>query len=378
MKSGLLTFLACPDCYSDLDLEASSSSNGEVLEGWLRCVNCRQSFEIVRGIPRMLATDLSAAKKKTARAFGYEWRHFVEMHDAYESQFLDWIHTLRPRFFRRKVVLDAGCGIGRHAFFAAKYGAREVIAMDLSEAVETCYANTAHLPNVHVVQGDIYRPPFRPQSEGGTFDFAYSIGVLHHLPDPEAGFRSLVNVLKPGGTIFGWVYGYENNGLIHVFVDPLRQGLTSRLPPPVVEGLSWPVTLVLVCLVKGVYRPLHGTRLFKRLPLHEYLYTLSLFTFRQNHSIVFDHLIAPIAHYIKREEFQGWFRRAGLRYVELSWRNENSWRGRGTVPVPSVVSMVGPMPASAHLAAVEASTSAPLPLAVAGVGAGPSTVGQGG
>lgn len=332
MKQGLLRYLRCPDCFSELRLEPEHATEGEVMEGTLRCRSCGREFAVTRGIPRMLPATLSEAKEKTAKAFGYEWLHFVEMHDAYETQFLDWIHALRPEFFEGKVVLDAGCGIGRHAYFAAKYGAREVIAMDLSDAVETCYANTGHLPNVHVIQGDIYHPPFLPSKQGGTFDFIYSIGVLHHLPDPEAGFHSLVGTLKPGGTIFGWVYGYENNEFIHFVVDPVRKAITSRMPPRLMKAVSWPITLVLEAAVRGVYRPLHGTRLFKRLPLHEYLYTLSFFTFRQNHSIVFDHLIAPIAFYIRREEFEGWFDRAGLANVELSWRNENSWRGRGTLP----------------------------------------------
>jgi SAM-dependent methyltransferase len=338
LKARLLEFLGCPDCHSELAMTVAKSSDGEVMEGRLQCVKCSRNFEIRRGIPRLLPTNLSADEEKTARAFGYEWRHFVEMHDVYEKQFLDWIHSLQPDFFKDKMVLDAGCGIGRHAYFAAKYGAHDVVAMDLSDAVETCFANAGHLPNVHVVQADIYHLPFRGVDKGGTFDFVYAIGVLHHIPDPEAGFRSLVGVLKSGGAIFGWVYGYENNGFIHYVVDPIRKAITSRLPPGVVNAVSWPVTVVLQAVVKGVYRPLHGTWLGNRLPLHEYLYSLSFFSFRQNHSIVFDHLIAPIAFYLKREDFEGWFKRAGLEQVELSWRNQNSWRGFGRVPEPQAVS----------------------------------------
>jgi len=40
-----------------------------------------------------------------------------------------------------------------------------------------------------------------------TFDFIYSIGVLHHTPDTRAAFLRLVPLLKPGGTIAIWVYG---------------------------------------------------------------------------------------------------------------------------------------------------------------------------
>jgi hypothetical protein len=42
---------------------------------------------------------------------------------------------------------------------------------------------------------------------------------------------------------------------------------------------------------------------------------------------VFDHLVAPTAFYIRRDEFAAWFARAGLGSPSLSWRNQNSWRG---------------------------------------------------
>jgi len=154
------------------------------------------------------------------------------MHRLYEQQFLDWISPIEPAFFEGKLVLDAGCGIGRHAFFAARYGAKDVVAMDLSAAVETAFRNIGRLPNAHVIQADILAPPFARAAGKGAFDFIYSIGVLHHLPDPEAGFRSLVRCLRPGGTFFGWVYGYENNALVHRVIDPVRRRVTSRLPPP--------------------------------------------------------------------------------------------------------------------------------------------------
>ncbi len=250
------------------------------------------------------------------------------MHAQYRDQFLDWIYPLQPDFFRDRVVLDAGCGIGRHAYFAALFGAREVIAMDLSDAVETAYGHLAKLPNAHVVQADIYHPPLR-RALGGPFDLVYSIGVLHHLPQPEEGFASLVRLLRPGGTLFAWVYGHENNGIVHHFIDPLRKHVTTKLPPPLVRTLAWPLAVVLHAAAKSIYRPLRNTRWVRFLPLHAYLSTLSSFSFRHNYSIVFDHLIAPIAFYIKRAEFESWFRRAGLEGIELSWRNQNSWRGRG-------------------------------------------------
>jgi SAM-dependent methyltransferase len=334
VKRRLVGMLACPICGGDLSLVATKedpSREGEVITGELICGSCSRSFPIRRGVPRLLPPTLSAVEEKTAAAFGWQWQEFVEMHDQYEAQFLDWIHPIKAEFFRDKVVLDAGCGSGRHTYYAARYGAREVIAMDLSDAVETAYANTGAMPNVHVVQGDIYSPPFSRTESGGAFDFIYAIGVVHHLPDPEAGFKSLVRYLAPGASIFVWVYGRENNGIVHNFIDPIRRTVTTRMRPSRLPVVAWPLTVGLQALLKGVYRPLRGTRLFNALPSHDYLYSISAFGFRRNYNIVFDHLVAPVAHYLSQEEFTLWFRSSGLQDVRVSWRNQNSWRGFGRV-----------------------------------------------
>jgi hypothetical protein len=97
------------------------------------------------------------------------------------------------------------------------------------------------------------------------------------------------------------------------------------------------LAVVLQGVVKGVYRPLEGSAMWRRLPSHAYLSTLSRFTFRQNHNIVFDQLVAPTAFYVRREDFESWFDENDLRDVEISWRNQNSWRGRGRKPISSPV-----------------------------------------
>ncbi len=332
MKPRLAELLACPACGGHLELgndKRDPNFADEIETGELKCRSCAELFSIRGGVPRLLPPGMSAATQRTSAAFGWQWREFVELYDEYEAQFLDWIHPLQPDFFKDKVVLDAGCGNGRHAFYAARYGAREVVAMDLSDAVDTAYANVGKLSNTHVVQADIYHPPFLKQTSGGPFDFIYSIGVLHHLSEPEAGFQSLVRILQPGGAIFAWVYGRENNGIVHSFINPLRENVTTRIRPSMLPAIAWPMSVVLHSVVKGIYRPLHSTALFKALPSREYLYSLSSFSFRRNYNIVFDHLVAPVAFYLRRDEFDGWFRRSNLRDVRISWRNENSWRGFG-------------------------------------------------
>ncbi len=326
MKTRLLEYLVCPACRGELEFSQSAAEGDEIMEGQLICRACGVAYPIRRGVPRMLSRELPDDKRATADAFGYEWTHFTEMTEQYEAQFLDWIDPVEKSFFAGKVVLDAGCGKGRHLYLAARFGASDAIGIDLSQAVEVAYRHTRSLPNAHVVQADIYHLPFRQ-----PFDYAYSIGVLHHLPDPRAGFLSLVKHLKPGGRISAWVYGRENNDWIVYLVNPIRTLVTARLPKIITKALSFLIALPMQLVLKLVYRPInHRLPALKRfLFYNDYLYSICGFSFRENFSIVFDHLVAPTAFYLTRQEFSEWFSSGGLRNIQISWRNRNSWRGTG-------------------------------------------------
>jgi SAM-dependent methyltransferase len=291
--------------------------------------------------------DLVAQQRRTAQAFGWQWQYFVDQHPEFEAQFLDWLYPLTPEVFRGKRVLDAGCGTGRHAYYAATYGAREVVALDLSEAVDAARTTLQGFANVDVIQGDLLRLPLRPSSEGGGFDLVYSIGVLHHLPDPEAGFRSLLRYVRPGGTIAIWVYGYEGNAFVRNIVEPLRR-VSTRIPPSLLRGLAWPLGLGFHGVAKGIYRPLSGTKAAAALPLNEYMTSVADFSFRQNYGIVFDQLAAPTARYLREADIKRWFAESGLENVRISHRHGNSWRGQGRAseagsgqPPASIADMTG-------------------------------------
>src|SRR5258707_14800 len=187
MKRKLLDYLRCPVCGGAILLASVTREESvEIMEGELACESCARSFPIVRGVPRFAMPEkVEADKAATAENFGWQWQHFVQSDDLYADQFLGWIAPVSPEFFQGKVVLEGGCGKGRHTQLAANWGAREVIGVDLSDAVETAFAATRGLENAHIVQADIHQLPF-----ASVFDYAFSIGVLHHLADPLAGVRS--------------------------------------------------------------------------------------------------------------------------------------------------------------------------------------------
>jgi 2-polyprenyl-3-methyl-5-hydroxy-6-metoxy-1,4-benzoquinol methylase len=96
-------------------------------------------------------------------------------------------------------ILIAGCGTGKHPFWIAQYfpDAR-ILAIDLSRA-NLAYARRKtreeELQNIEYAQADI----LKLEGIGRTFDRIDAVGVLHHLADPQAGWRVLLSLLAPAG-----------------------------------------------------------------------------------------------------------------------------------------------------------------------------------
>ncbi|HXW26917.1 MAG TPA: tetratricopeptide repeat protein [Xanthobacteraceae bacterium] len=103
-------------------------------------------------------------------------------------------------------ILVAGCGTGRHPIDAArKFKAARVLAIDLS-LTSLCYAQrqtrALGLDNIRYAQADIMKLPAIDRK----FDIVESVGVLHHLADPLAGWRALLSMLRPGGIMLVGLY----------------------------------------------------------------------------------------------------------------------------------------------------------------------------
>jgi SAM-dependent methyltransferase len=332
MKRKLVEYLACPLCGGPIDLVSVLADDGvEIFSGDLQCRSCAKTFPIIRGVPRFAdLQSVAADKQATADSFGWSWQEFAHDDENFEQQFLDWIAPVEREFFPGKVVLEGGCGKGRHTRRIAGWGVQDIVAVDLSEAVEVAFAATRGIENAHVIQADIYHLPLRP-----VFDYAFSVGVLHHLPNPREGFKSLVSKVKPSGQMSAWIYGAENNEWIVRFVNPVRN-VTSRMSRRLLYHAAKVPAAAMYLATKLIYRPLNRTNSGAKLARHffynDYLNYVSRFNWREQHAIVFDHLVAPTAFYISREEFADWWRDIRAADVAISWHNRNSWRGFGKLP----------------------------------------------
>jgi SAM-dependent methyltransferase/uncharacterized protein YbaR (Trm112 family) len=331
----LLETLRCPACFGVLRESDERSLAGADLE--LRCTECGEKFPVMGGVPRMLLSpfreallgDAGTAKAdneevKTALSFGFEWTRFPEMYEEWNQSFLDYMQPHGPEFFRGKKVLDAGCGNGRFAYYAAKYGA-EVWAIDLGPAVEVARRNTEQAGVVQVVQADLHRPPFALES----FDFIYSIGVLHHLPDPEEAFQNLLRYLKPDGEIQIYLYwkpeGQPIKRVLLAMVSASRQ-VTTRLPHSAVYALAFPAAVAAFGLFVWPYRLLKklGLKsLAEKLPMKQY----ANFPFRVCINDQLDRFSAPIENRYTKQQVAEWLNRAKLECPEVN--AAYGWVGTG-------------------------------------------------
>jgi len=240
----VLELLRCPDC------RASLNRHGD---GYV-CTGCQRAFPQERGVARFVPPE------NYADSFGFQWQRYArtQLDDASSDESdKDFRRKtgLSPEDIRGKLVLDVGCGMGRFAEVATRWGAR-VVGVDLSAAAEVAARNLADREFV-ALQADVFSLPFAAES----FDFIYSIGVLHHTPNCEQAVKALPQYLKPGGTLAVWLYSAYNRW--YRFSDLYRR-VTHRLPAKTLHGMLRVVVPTVnavdsaLRVIPGIGRPLSG------------------------------------------------------------------------------------------------------------------------
>lgn len=250
-----------------------------------------------------------AHQRKTAESFAFEWKYIYRENDFERENFFHFTGPyLTEEFIRNKATVDIGCGSGRFTKWAALSGTRVSFGVDLGESVEVAYEMTKKIPNACIVQADVYNLPFMPK-----FDIAYSIGVLHHLPQPQDGFARLPLLLKKGGHALIWVYNRRHNARAIYVYEPVRS-VIRHLPKPIVFALSYPPAIIaqLLNLLTVALHKAGLKNLGQRIPFSYY----ANFPFNMKLNDTFDILATPKSNYYFREQIEKWFTDAKLKKIK--------------------------------------------------------------
>jgi SAM-dependent methyltransferase/uncharacterized protein YbaR (Trm112 family) len=336
MHPELLSFLACTECGGNLVADATDADS-EIYEGALLCEACAATVPVTSGIPRAVRTTPDQAL--VASSFSFQWEAYdrgaFERETVYGRSEADlWQMILDATGIdesavRELAVLDAGCGPASVSRQIARHGARAVVAMDVSDSINAVNDQTSDLANVHPIQADLFAAPLR-----AAFDLVWSMGVIHHTNDAARAFQALTRYVRPGGTLFVWVYPrslrpFHWANLIQWLPALLTRLGLRRLSDPAIFRLADTLSYPTAALHRA-YRIVRGFPAFRPRSANasDGVKPVSRRTF---HLIWNDLLLAPYTSWHSEREVIGWFQAAG--YTEIVTSSIRPLGVRGRAPI---------------------------------------------
>ncbi|MDX2287725.1 MAG: class I SAM-dependent methyltransferase [Hyphomicrobiaceae bacterium] len=261
---------------------------------------------------------------KTIADFGAQWTRFPENIGWLGSvQCLDdhFGPLMRAEEFSGKTVADIGSGSGRIVNMLLDAGAQRVVAIEPSDAFYVLERSVSErLGRVSLVHATGEAVGLQR-----NLDFVVSLGVLHHVVDPQPIVKAALAALKPGGRLVVWLYGHEGNEAYLRVFGPVR-AVTKRMPDWALHGLSHLLNVAL-----DIYIPLAR---FLPLPMRDYMRNhLAKVDRRMRRITIFDQLNPAYAKYYFQPEARALLEDAGFSNVRLYHRHGYSWTVIGDKPL---------------------------------------------
>jgi SAM-dependent methyltransferase len=262
------------------------------------------------------------AEDRTVKDFGDQWLRYSDNEGYYGS--LELFSDILSPFLKKEdlkncKVAEIGSGAGRIVNMLLESGVQHVVAVEPSDSFEVLVRNIRNSEKVTCLKitGD-QLPAY------GDLDYIFSIGVLHHIPDPKPVVEAAFKALSSGGHFLAWLYGKEGNEFYLALIKPLRI-LTRKLPHQALASLVW-----------LIYHPLNlYIRLCHRFPLPLREYILSIFekmSPEKQRLIIYDQLNPAYAKYYTRQEAIKLLEGGGFVNVQIHHRHGYSWTVIGTKP----------------------------------------------
>lgn len=337
-------------------IEYDDGSRGEEIIDGLLITKSGEWYPIISGVPRIITGGLkkdlfdqhpefvrdymekiqeyiskerikkekfSEINKKTISKFGFQWNYFEDMDSGLNYD--DWMSKAvdHKTSFKGRLGLEVGSGAGGHTLKTLGYGA-EVIATDISHAIDITYKKTKSHPKSHSVQADIYNLPFREKS----FDFVYCLGVIQHLPDPPRGFKELSRYVKKGGSLFTNLY--SNTRKFQLFAEDAIRFFVKPWPNIVILFFAHVFNILdhlMFIWPYQIYNRIGLKFMLKIYPSRTAIY--SRLGFRKSLDDWFDRLSAPIIKRYPKEALVSWYKKEGYKDILVYDFNNSNWVGYG-------------------------------------------------
>ena len=289
-------------------------------------------------VASFVTTSLNA-DWKTVESFGDEWNRFASFTEEETrragDQYFDIVTD--GMVTSDTVALDLGCGTGRWSRYLSPR-VKFIEALDPGEAVRAAAPHTAGCRNIRITQAGYGTLPFAP----GSFDFVFSLGVVHHLPRTDQAIAEAASMLKPGGWLLLYVYySLDNRGVLYQAVfgaSDVGRRVISRLPRQLKFLACEAIAIVAYAPLVGLARLTRrlGVSAWKRLPLS--YYADKPWKVIRNDSL--DRFGTPLEKRFSRAQIEQMLRAAKLEDIRFS-ADEPYWHVVARKPVPAGVTPAG-------------------------------------
>ena len=255
----------------------------------------------------------------TVRSFGEEWKAFHKFDDKELNRIGDeYFDIVTPVMYGQdKIAADFGCGTGRWTkYFSRRVGA--IAAIDPSDAIFTAARVLDKTENVQLYKASIDNLPF----PDNYFDFGFSLGVLHHIPDTEKAMNACVQKIRPGGYFLVYLYyNFDNRGILFKFVywlSNLIRLVVSKLPGGIKRFICNILAVLLYMPFVGLCRLLRmlgvPEKFRQKIPLQ--IYEKASFYIIRNDAL--DRFGTPLEQRFTKKEITTMMEKAGLSEINFS------------------------------------------------------------
>ena len=253
--------------------------------------------------------------KESYKEFGQQFLTDSNIDDYWGSKEMlkDIVAPFSLSAIKNKVVMEVGVGSGRIINNLVKFLPKKVIAVEPSQAIKVAKKNN----ELNKKKIEFLNLKAEDLNICKKVDYAFSLGVIHHIPKYKKACKAIYNSLKSNGQFIVWVYGYEGNELYLLIFNNIRR-ITRILPDSFLRVFCTFLNIVCsfyIFLCKFIKLPMQG-------------YMLKVFgkcSFEKRNYIIFDQLNPSFSKYFKREELVNLLKETGFKDINIKHRHGYSW-----------------------------------------------------